>query len=388
MSNTVRLSVVIPCLNESETIGIVVEKALKGLRASGLTGEVLVADNGSTDGSREIAQNLGARVVPVPERGYGAALMGGIDAAQGEFVIMGDADDSYDFLEIPKFTEQLLAGHELVMGCRLPGGGGTIAAGAMPLLHRLWGNPMFSWMARRMFRYPGNDVYCGLRGFSKALYQRLNQRCTGMEFAVEMLIRASLQRCKFAEVPITLHRDGRKLARPHLRTFRDGWRTLRLFLLFSPRWLYVLPAMLLLLFGALGYALSLPRVSIGGATLDVHTLLIASLGLIVGAQLMTFGAATRVYAGEEGFLPPNRRLERILLWFSVERVLLGAGLVALLGLCIIAWLIWLWASNDFGALDYPYTLRRLIPAVTAIALAVQSVFAAFFLNLLLMPRRR
>jgi len=203
-----------------------------------------------------------------------------------------------------------------------------------------------------------------------------------------MLIRASLQGCKFAEVPITLHRDGRKLARPHLRTFRDGWRTLRLFLLFSPRWLYVLPAMLLLLFGALGYALSLPRVSIGGATLDVHTLLIASLGLIVGAQLMTFGAATRVYAGEEGFLPRNRRLERILLWFSVERVLLGAGLVALLGLSIIAWLIWLWASNGFGALDYPYTLRRLIPAVTAIALAVQSVFAAFFLNLLLMPRRR
>lgn len=383
-----RLSVVIPCLNESETIGIVVEKALKGLRASGLTGEVLVADNGSTDGSREIAQNLGARVVPVPERGYGAALMGGIDAAQGDFVIMGDADDSYDFLEIPKFTAQLLAGHELVMGCRLPGGGGTSAAGAMPLLHRLWGNPMFSWMARRMFRYPGNDVYCGLRGFSKALYQRLNQRCTGMEFAVEMLIRASLQGCKFAEVPITLHRDGRKLARPHLRTFRDGWRTLRLFLLFSPRWLYVLPAMLLLLFGALGYALSLPRVSIGGATLDVHTLLIASLGLIVGAQLLTFGAATRVYAGEEGFLPRNRRLERILLWFSVERVLLGAGLVALLGLSIIAWLIWLWASNGFGALDYPYTLRRLIPAVTAIALAVQSVFAAFFLNLLLMPRRR
>lgn len=383
-----QLSIVIPCLNESETIGTVVEKALRGVQASGMVGEVIVADNGSTDGSREIAERLGARVVPVPERGYGAALMGGIQAAAGEFVIMGDADDSYDFLETPKFAHALAAGNELVMGCRLPGGGGTIAPGAMPLLHKYWGNPMFSWMARRMFRYPGNDVYCGLRGFTKSLYLRLNQRCTGMEFAVEMLIRASLQGVRFAEVPITLHRDGRQLARPHLRTFRDGWRTLRLFLLFSPRWLYMLPALFFLLLGLLGYSLGLPRVVIAGAQLDLHTLLVASLCLIVGTQLLTFGAATRVYASEEGFLPPNRRLERLLNTLSVERVLIGASMVGLLGLSVIGWLVGVWAQADFGALDYPYTMRRLIPAVTAVALAVQAVFSAFFLHLLLMPRRR
>jgi len=384
----VQLSVVIPCLNEAETIAVVVEKALRGIRDSGLVGEVIVADNGSTDGSRELAANLGARVVSITERGYGQALMGGIAAAHGEFVIMGDADDSYDFLEIPKFTQALEAGNELVMGCRLPTGGGTIAPGAMPFLHRYWGNPMFSKMARLMFRYPGNDVYCGLRGFTKALYLRLNQRCTGMEFAVEMLIRASLQGVRFAEVPITLHRDGRKLARPHLRTFRDGWRTLRLFLLFSPRWLYALPALLLLLLGIVGYALALPRVSIAGAQFDLHTLLIASLGFIVGAQLLTFGVATRVYASEEGFLPTHRALERALNFLSVERVLVIGGAVMGVGIAVIGVLSWQWAQAGFGPLDYPMTMRRLIPAVTAIALSVQAIFAAFFLHLLLLPRKR
>jgi glycosyltransferase involved in cell wall biosynthesis len=358
------------------------------VRDSGMPGEVVVADNGSTDGSREIAAKLGARVVPVPERGYGAALMGGIAAAEGEFVIMGDADDSYDFLETPKFAKALDEGNELVMGCRLPGGGGKIAPGAMPFLHRFWGNPMFSWMARRMFGYPGHDVYCGLRGFRKSMYERLNQRCTGMEFAVEMLIRASLSGVKFAEVPITLHQDGRRLARPHLRTFRDGWRTLRLFLLFSPRWLYVLPALLFLAVGLLGYALGLPRVTISGAQFDLHTLLVASLSLIVGTQLLTFGAATRVYASEEGFLPRHAGLENWLTRLTVERVLGVAGGAIALGVAVIGWLLWVWASHDFGALDYPYTMRRLIPAVTLIALAVQAVFAAFFLHLILMPRRR
>jgi glycosyltransferase involved in cell wall biosynthesis len=240
------LSVVIPCLNEHETIGICVEKAVRAMREAGIDGEVILADNGSTDGSIDIATRAGARHVAVPAKGYGNALMGGISAARGRFVIMGDADDSYDFLEIPKFVQKLRAGSELVQGCRLPSGGGSIAPGAMPKLHRWWGNPMFSWLARRWFGAPIHDVYCGLRGFTKDLYGRLDQRCTGMEFATEMIIKASLSGAAISEVPITLHVDGRKTRAPHLKTFRDGWRTLRFFLMCSPRWLFLMPGMLLI----------------------------------------------------------------------------------------------------------------------------------------------
>ena len=233
-----------PCLNEADTLAICIEKAQRAMREAGIEGEVIVADNGSTDGSQEIAQRLGARVVPVTEKGYGNALMGGIRAARGKFVIMGDADDSYDFLEIPKFVAKLRDGHDLVQGCRLPSGGGKVMPGAMPTLHRWWGNPMFSWLVQRMFRAPIHDVYCGLRGFTKQLYNRLDLRCTGMEFATEMIIKSSLFEVDIAEVPTTLHPDGRKAHAPHLRTFRDGWRTLRFFLMYSPRWLFLVPGMM------------------------------------------------------------------------------------------------------------------------------------------------
>ncbi len=241
----IELSVVMPCLNEADTLETCVLKAQRAMHENEINGEVIVADNGSTDGSQDIARRLGARVINVTQRGYGNTLMGGIGAARGRFVIMGDADDSYDFLQIPRFVLKLREGYELVQGCRLPSGGGTVLPGAMPLLHRWWGNPIFSLLVKRWFNAPINDVYCGLRGFTKDFYQDLNQRCSGMEFATEMIIKASLYKAKIAEVLITLHPDGRKSHAPHLKTFRDGWRTLRFFLMYSPRWLFLIPGALL-----------------------------------------------------------------------------------------------------------------------------------------------
>src|SRR6185436_5200450 len=256
---------------------------------------VVVGDNGSTDGSQEIAAAHGARVVHVAARGYGSALMGGIAAARGRYVIMGDADDSYDFLEVPKFVERLRQGYGLVQGCRLPSGGGTVLPGAMPPLNRWFGNPALSFLARWWFRTPVHDVYCGMRGFSVEAYRRLDLRCTGMEFATEMIIKASLHRERIADVPIALHPDGRKAHLPHLRTFRDGWRTLRLFLLFTPRWLFLVPGALLIALGLLGYLVALPGVTVGGVTFDVHTLLVASLALLAGEQAIAFALFAKTF---------------------------------------------------------------------------------------------
>lgn len=266
------LSVVIPCLNEAETIGDCVSKACRSMSANGISGEVIVADNGSTDSSAAIALQSGARVVNVAARGYGSALMGGIDAARGSFIVMGDGDGSYDFDAIPQFVDRLRQGFDLVQGCRLPTGGGTIVPGAMPFLHRHIGNPLFSFLARRWFSSSIHDVYCGLRGFTKAHYTRLDQRCTGMEFATEMIVKSCLFGARIAEVPIVLHRDGRTRA-PHLRTFRDGWRTLRFFLVCTPRRLFLLPGCILIASGLIAYALALPGVTVGSVTFDAHTLL-------------------------------------------------------------------------------------------------------------------
>ena len=294
---TPEVSIVMPCLNEADTLEACITKAQRALPEA----EILVADNGSTDGSREIAHRLGARVVPVAAKGYGHALMGGIAAARGKFIIMGDADDSYDFGEAPKFVEKLRQGCELVQGSRLPSGGGTVLPGAMPLLHRWWGNPMFSFLARWWFGAPIHDVYCGLRGFTKELSVRLNQRCTGMEFATEMIIKASLFGAKIGEVPITLHPDGRKAHAPHLKTFRDGWRTIRFFLMCSPRWLFLVPGVVLVAIGVAGYALALPGVRIHGAKLDAHTLLFASLAILCGYQSILFALFTKTFGVREGF---------------------------------------------------------------------------------------
>jgi glycosyltransferase involved in cell wall biosynthesis len=264
--DSIDLSIVIPCLDEADTLGICIGKAIRTMAELGIRGEVVVADNGSTDGSIAIAEQEGARVVRVAARGYGAALRGGIEAAYGRYVIMGDADDSYDFLEIGKFVDQLRDGYDLVMGCRLPGGGGTVLPGAMPKLHRWWGNPMLSAMVRTMYHAPIHDVYCGMRGFTRDLYRRMDLRCTGMEFATEMVVKASLFKESIAEVPITLHPDGRKAHAPHLRTFSDGWRTFRLFLLFSPRWLFMLPGLFMVIMGCVVSALALFNLQIGHAT--------------------------------------------------------------------------------------------------------------------------
>src|SRR6266571_5040590 len=257
-TEAIEVSVVIPCLNEEDTLARCVEKARRALREHNIAGEIVVADNGSTDSSRAIAERQGTRVIMVNEPGYGSALMGGIAVATGRFVIIGDADDSYDFLEIPKIVEKLREGFDLVQGCRLPAGGGSVRRGAMPFLHRWVGNPFFSFLVRKWFNAPINDVYCGLRGFTKAMYRRLDQRCTGMEFATEMIIKASLHGEKIAEVPITLYPDRRTSHAPHLKTFRDGWRTFRYFLMCSPRRLFLVPGSAFIAFGQPGYLMRIP----------------------------------------------------------------------------------------------------------------------------------
>jgi glycosyltransferase involved in cell wall biosynthesis len=381
------VSVVMPCLNEADTIGLCVDKAVRALREAGIDGEVIIADNGSTDGSQQIAEQRGARVVPVADRGYGSALMGGIAAARGRFVIMGDADDSYDFLETPRFIAKLREGYDLVQGCRLPSGGGTVEKDAMPFLHRWWGNPMFSLLARWWFRAPIHDVYCGLRGFRKDFQQRLNQRCTGMEFATEMIIKSTFARGRIAEVPVTLWPDGRRAHAPHLRTFRDGWRTLRFFLLYSPRWLFLAPGLLMIVLGFVGYALALPGVKVGPATFDAHTLLFASLLMLLGYQSVLFAIFSKTFAINEGLLPSDATFERFFKLVNLERgiVLGAASLLAGLGMLLGAALYW--RNVGFGELDYARTMRWVIPGATLTALGFQTILSGFFVSILGMKRR-
>ncbi len=381
------LSVVMPCLNEADTLAICIDKAHRAMKEYGIHGEVVIADNGSTDGSIEIAARHGARVVHVSEKGYGSALQGGIEASRGQFIIMGDADDSYDFLEIPKFVEQLRAGHDLAQGCRLPSGGGTVLPGAMPKSHRWLGNPMFSFMVRKMFQAPIYDVYCGLRGFTRKLYDKLELRSSGMEFATEMIIKSSLFKVDIAEVPTTLHPDGRKAHAPHLRTVRDGWRTLRFFLMYSPRWLYLMPGLSLCLLGLLGYALALPGVTLFGATLDAHTLLAASLSVLLGSQLLQFSVFAKTFAVSEGLVPPDQKLSRLLRIMNLERCLLAGALSAVVGGGLLVAAVSQWQAAQFGALDYATTMRWVIPGVTLVALGCQTVFSSFFVSILRMGRR-
>jgi glycosyltransferase involved in cell wall biosynthesis len=381
------VSVVMPCLNEADTLSACIGKALRAMEGAGIHGEVVVADNGSTDGSREIARQAGARVAEVRERGYGNALMGGINAARGRYVVMGDADDSYDFGQIPRFVERLREGNDLVQGCRLEAGGGTVMPGAMPVLHRWWGNPMFSLLARWWFRAPIHDVNCGMRGFRRDFWLSLDQRCTGMEFATEMVLKASLRGARIAEVPIVLHPDGRTAHPPHLRTFRDGWRTLRFYLVSSPRWLFLMPGLLVMLLGVLGYAIAFPRLSFGGVTFDVHTLLFASLALICGYQSAVFAVLTKVFAVAEGLLPPDERIARLTKVASLEKCLVGAALVMLVGLGLLAGAVLQWRAVGFGPLDYGYTMRWVIPGVTLTALGFQTILSSFYMSVLTLSRR-
>ncbi len=387
MTETVELTILMPCLNEADTLAVCIRKAKAGLAEADIRGEVLIADNGSTDGSQAIALAEGARVVNVQLRGYGNALMGGIAAARGKFIIMGDADDSYDFREIPRFVAKLREGYELVQGCRLPSGGGRVLPGAMPFSHRWLGNPMFSLMARWWFHAPIHDVYCGLRGFTKDLYQRLDQRCTGMEFATEMIIKSSLNGVKMAEVPITLHPDGRKAHAPHLKTFRDGWRTLRFFLLYSPRWLFLAPGALLILIGLAGYALALPGVTIKAITFDAHTLLFASLSILCGYQSFLFAVFTKTFAVNEGLMPADERFNRFYQFANLERGLIVAVVAMLAGVGLLVAAINQWRLASFGHLDYAHTMRLVVPGATLTALGFQTMLSSFFVSLLGMHRR-
>jgi glycosyltransferase involved in cell wall biosynthesis len=381
------VSVVMPCLNEADTLAVCIEKALRALRESKILGEIIVADNGSTDGSPAIAIRSGVRLVHIEAKGYGNALMGGIAAAHGKFIIMGDADDSYDFLEIPRFVDKLREGYDLVQGCRLPAGGGTIMPGAMPMLHRWWGNPMFSFLTRWWFKAPFHDVYCGLRGFRKDFYNRLAQRCTGMEFATEMIIKASLYSARIAEIPITLHPDGRKVHPPHLKTFRDGWRTLRFFLMCSPRWLFLMPGILLILAGLVGYGIAMPGLTFREITFDAHTLLFASLAILCGYQAIVFAIFTKTFAINEGLMPEDPRMQRFFALVNLERGLIVSVVAMIIGLALLLAAVNQWRLRDFGRLDYAQTMRWVIPGATLTALGLQTILSSFFVSILRMHRR-
>jgi hypothetical protein len=381
------VSVVMPCLNEHETVGICVQKALDALARSGLAGEVVVADNGSTDGSIEIARSLGARVVAVGRRGYGSALRGGIGAARGRYVIMGDADDSYDFSEVPRFVHELRKGYDLVQGCRLPSGGGTVLPGAMPRLHRWFGNPALSWLARLMFKTQIDDIYCGMRGFTRKSFDELDLRSTGMEFATEMIIKASLFGQRLHQIPITLSPDGRRTGRPHLRTFRDGWRTLRFFLIFSPRWLFWHSGCALVLLGMLGFAIALPGFTVAGATFDAHTLVVSSMLLQVGTQSAFFAVLTTAYAVKEGFLPPSSRVHRFFEIFTLERGAVAGLAGILVGCAVVLGAVVTWYRTGFGPLDYSTTMRAVVPGATMVTLGTVVILNSFLCSMLGLDRR-
>jgi glycosyltransferase involved in cell wall biosynthesis len=378
------LSIVMPCLNEAETLEVCINKARGFIEKHGIDGEVVIADNGSTDGSQGLATKCGARVVDVAAKGYGSALMGGIRAARGRFVIMGDADDSYDFVNLMPFVEKLREGHDLVMGNRFRGG---IKPNAMPPLHKYLGNPVLTFIGRLLFKSPSGDFHCGLRGFRKDAAMELDLRTTGMEFASEMVVKMTLNKKRIAEVPTTLSKDGRSRP-PHLRSWHDGWRHLRFLLLYSPRWLFFYPGVAAMLIGIMSWAYLLPSPQlIGGIRLDVHTLLYGALLLMLGYQSVIFAVFTKVFAISEGLLPEDPRLEKHLSEVSLEKGLVCGGLALLLGIAGSIFAVVNWEMKGFGLLNPSETLRVVIPSVTAIALGFQTMLSSLFLGVLRLRRR-
>jgi glycosyltransferase involved in cell wall biosynthesis len=378
------LTILIPCLNEAETIAACVLQGIAALRDHSVDGEVLVADNGSTDGSQQLALAAGARVISVPTRGYGAALIAGIEAAHGRYILMADADSSYDLGHLPRFLTPLQQGYDLVMGNRFLGG---IQPGAMPPLHRYLGNPVLSAIGRIFFRIPAHDFHCGIRAFRREAILNLRLRTTGMEFASEMLVRSSLQGLRITEVPTTLAPAGRTRP-PHLRSWRDGWRHLRFLLLFSPRWLFFYPGVVTFVVGLL-ISLSLvagPQ-TIGSFTFDVDTLTY-SLGLVlIGAHIIAFALCAQVFGVKEGFLPYNPRFQRFSRFVTLETGLLFGCAFLLLGFGILAYAVYLWHLTGFGELSPTRMLRLTLPSATALMLGVETIFMSFLLSLLSMNRR-
>ena len=378
------LTILMPCLNEALTLATCITKARSFLQRAGIDGEVLIADNGSDDGSQDIARAHGARVVDIASRGYGAALIGGIAGARGRFVIMGDADDSYDFSHLDAFVEQLRGGAQLVMGNRFRGG---IAAGAMPALHRYLGNPVLTGIGRLFFPSAIGDFHCGLRGFERAAILGLKLQASGMEFASEMVVKATLHRLKVVEVPTTLSPDGRNRP-PHLRSWRDGWRHLRLLLVFSPRWLFLYPGLTLVLLGALGMVWLLPQQrQLGDVVLGVHTLLFAGVAVVLGVQATSFAVFAKVFAIQTGLLPDDARIAWFTRQATLERGLVGGLSLALAGLIGSAYAVFQWGHAGFGPLGIDSTMRMVIPSATAILVGVQIAFSWFFLGVLQLGRR-
>ena len=380
----VEVSVVMPCLNESSTIGTCVRKALLTIEKLGIRGEVVVGDNGSTDGSQGIAADLGARVISVERRGYGAALQGAIAAARGQYILMGDSDDSYDFTQLDAFVNKLREGYDLVMGNRFRGG---IQPGAMPALHRYLGNPVLTGIGRLFFGSPVRDFHCGIRAFRKDSIEKLQLQTMGMEFASEMVVKACVFGLRLTEIPTTLSPDGRDRA-PHLRTWRDGWRHLRFLLLFSPRWLFLIPGALLFMLGSAAgvWLLPGPRM-VGTVRFDVHSLLFAAMVMLLGFQSINFAMFTKIFAITHGLRPEDRRLNRLFRHITLEVGLAVGSLLALAGAALWVFGLTYWGSRHFGPLDPDRTLRIVIPGFVSLTLGVQIILSSFFLSLLGMARK-
>ncbi|MHB1130993.1 MAG: glycosyltransferase family 2 protein [Chloroflexota bacterium] len=379
------LSIVLPCLNEAETLSTCIKKAQAYLERAGVVGEILVADNGSCDGSQSIARDLGVRVVDVQDRGYGAALLGGIAAAKGRYIIMGDADDSYDFANLDAFVERLREGYDMVMGNRFKGG---IQPGAMPHLHRYLGNPVLTGIGRLFFRSPCGDFHCGLRGFSKAAVEQLDLRTTGMEFASEMVVKSTLHRQRITEVPTTLRKDGRSRP-PHLRSWRDGWRHLRFLLLYSPRWLFLYPGFMLVALGLMAMALLVAGpVTVGTVVFDVHTLMVASTMILLGVQAMAFAVLSKQFGINQRLLAEDRQFSALLEKIPLEKAVAGAVALIAVGFAGILLALAIWESRGFGQLDYAQTMRIVIPGLTAVSSGIEIMMAAFFLSVLNLPVRK
>lgn len=378
--NSLELSIVMPCLNEARTLERCLAKARAFLKDNNVQGEIIVADNGSTDASRQIAQDGGARIIDVPARGYGSALLGGIAAAEGQYVIMGDADDSYDFSMLMPFLEKLREGYDLVMGNRFRGG---IRPGAMPFLHRYLGNPMLSLVGNLFFRSPVRDYHCGLRGFRTEAIRRLNLRTTGMEFASEIVVSAILHKLRVTEVPTILYPDGRGRP-PHLRTWRDGWRHLRFLLLLSPRWLFLYPGVLATV---LGTAFGILLLSGQLLVFDVHTLLYCGVMVILGINAISFALFAEFFAVQSGLLPQTMLLRKISRLASLEGGILAGGIILTIGIGLSAYAVYLWSKHGFSNLDPQQMLRLVIPAVTLIFVGFHTVLSSFLLSILQIPRR-